>query len=195
MRYAAGRRLPQVWKRLKEIIGRECLSGSNNEMDQQTLLTVFVGVATIAMVLQLATLFGIYKASQGMNEKVQQLMPKVETLIETSRRTVDESRVQILDITNKTSDILDTARKQLQRVDEVLEDATARARVQMDRAEMVLDDAMVRTQQTVAAVQNGIVKPVREIQAVAVGLRTAVHFLVRGRPNPTQATSDEEMFI
>jgi hypothetical protein len=166
-----------------------------HKMDQLTLLTVFVGVATVALVLQLATLFGIYKASNGMNEKVQQLMPKVEGLIETSRRTVEESRVQIVDITSKTSDILDTARRQLQKVDEVLDDATARARVQMDRAEMVLDDAMTRTQQTVAMVNNGIVKPVREIQGVAAGLRTAILFLTRGRPNPTRATSDEEMFI
>jgi hypothetical protein len=164
-------------------------------MDQQTLLTVFVGVATVALVLQLATLFGIYKASQGMHEKAQQLMPKVEGLIEASRRTVEDSRVQILDITSKTSDILDTARKQLQKVDEVIDDATARARVQMDRAEMVLDDAMERTQETVAIIQNGIVKPVREIQGVALGVRTAIQFLMRGRPNPTQATSDEEMFI
>jgi hypothetical protein len=164
-------------------------------MDQQTLLTVFVGVATVALVLQLATLFGIYKASQSMNDKVQQLMPKVENLIETSRRTVEDSRVQILDITSKTSDILDTARKQLDKVEEVIDDATARAKVQMDRAEMVLDDAMVRTQRTVATVESGIVKPVREIQGVAAGLRTAILFLAKGRPNPTQATSDEEMFI
>ena len=164
-------------------------------MDQQTLLTVFVGIAAVALVLQLATLVGIYKASQGMNQKVQQLMPKVESLIEVSRRTVEESRAQIADITGKTSDILDIARRQLQKVDEVLDDAAARARVQMDRAEMVLDDAMTRTQQTVATVHNGIVKPVREIQGVAAGLRTAILFLTKGRPNPTQATSDEEMFI
>ncbi|MEQ1949000.1 MAG: hypothetical protein ABL995_17545 [Bryobacteraceae bacterium] len=164
-------------------------------MDQQTLLTLFVGIAAIAMVLQLATLFGIYRSTQSMNDKVQRLLPRVENLIETSRRTVEDSRVQILDITSKTSDILDTARKQLEKVEEVIDDATARARVHMDRAEMVLDDAMTRTQQTVATVNNGIVKPVREIQGVAAGLRTAILFLTKGRPNPTQATSDEEMFI
>ncbi|MEQ1884545.1 MAG: hypothetical protein ABL967_05740 [Bryobacteraceae bacterium] len=164
-------------------------------MDQQILLTLFVGIAAIAMGLQFVMLWGIYRSTQSMNDKVQQLLPKVENLIETSRRTVEDSRVQILDITSKTSDILNTARKQLDKVEEVIDDATARAKIHMDRAEMVIDDAMTRTQQTVATVNNGIVKPVREIQGVAAGLRTAILFLTKGRPNPTQATSDEEMFI
>jgi hypothetical protein len=44
-------------------------------------------------------------------------------------------------------------------------------------------------------VEGGIVKPIREIQAVAAGIRTALLFLTKGRPNPSRATSDEEMFI
>ena len=167
-------------------------------MDQQTLLTVmtvFVIVAAGALIIQAGFLFGIYKASRGMSENVQRLMPKIESLLETSRQTIEDSRKQIADITSKTSDILDTTHKQLQRVDELLADASARARIQLDRAEMVLDDAMGRAQQTIAMVHGGVVKPIQQIQAVAVGLRTALSFLLRGRPNPTQATADEEMFI
>jgi hypothetical protein len=167
-------------------------------MDPQTLLTVmtvFVFIAAIALILQLATLFGIYKAARGMQDHVQRVMPKVEGLIDTSRQTIDDSRKQIADITAKTSEILTITRKQVDRVDEILEDAAARARVQLDRAELVLDDAMTRAQRTVAVVEGGIVKPVMQIQGVAAGIRTALTFLLRGRPNPMDAHSDEEMFI
>jgi len=99
------------------------------------------------------------------------------------------------DITSKTSEILETTRKQVHRIDEFLDDAAARARVQMDRAEMVLDDAMVRTQRTVAVVEGGILKPIVQIQGVAAGIKTALTVLLRGRPNPEDAHSDEEMFI
>ena len=167
-------------------------------MDQQTLLTVmtvFVCVAAAALLIQAGLLFGIYKAARGLQDNVQRLMPKIESLLETSRQTIEDSRKQIADITSKTSEILETTRKQMQRVDEFMEDATSRARVQLDRAEMVLDDAMGRTQRTVALVEGGILKPLMQIQGVAAGLKTAIMFLMRGRPNPVDAHADEEMFI
>ena len=167
-------------------------------MDPQNLLTVmtvFVFIAAVALVIQAAMLFGIYKAARGLQENVQRLLPKTEALLETSRRTVEDSRKQIADITAKTGEILDLTRKQVDRVDEILEDAAARARVQLDRAELVLDDAMARTQRTVALVEGGIVKPIQQIQGVAAGIRTAITFLMRGRPNPSGAHADEEMFI
>ena len=167
-------------------------------MDQQTLLatmTVFVVISAVALIIQAGFLFGVYKASRGMNDKVQQLMPKIQTLLDTSTKTLEDSRRQIAEITSKANDILDLTHVQVRRVDEIMEDAHARAKVQMDRAEMVLDDAMMRAQRTVALVEGGIAKPIREIQGVAAGIRTAIMFLTKGRPNPTRATSDEEMFI
>jgi F0F1-type ATP synthase membrane subunit b/b' len=167
-------------------------------MDQQTLLTVmtvFVCISAIALLIQMGMLIGMYKAARGMQESVQRLLPKIESLIDISRQTVEDSRKQILEITSKTSGILETARKQLERVDSVIADATARAHIQLEHAELVLDDAMERAHDTVALVHTGIMKPLREIQGVAAGLRTVLQFLFRGRPNPTEATSDEEMFI
>ena len=167
-------------------------------MDQQTLLTVmtvFVCISAIALLIQMGMLIGIYRATRGMQDNVQRLLPKIESLIDTSRQTIEDSRKQILDITSKTNDILEIARKQMERLDEVLEDATARAHVQLERAEMVVDDVMERAHSTVAVVHTGIMKPLREIQGVAAGLRAAIQFLMRSRPNPTHATSDEEMFI
>jgi hypothetical protein len=168
-------------------------------MDQSqllTVLTVFVVVAVVAMCVQTVFLFGIYKAARALQEKAVPLLPKLDALVESSRVAIDDSRRQIVEITLKTSDILDVTRKQLARVDEVLEDASGRARVQFDRAEMVLDDAMIRTQETVALVHSGIMKPLREIQGVTAGVRAALNFLMRGRHNgPVHATADEEMFI
>jgi uncharacterized membrane-anchored protein YhcB (DUF1043 family) len=167
-------------------------------MDEHTLLTVmtvFVIVAAVALLIQAAMLVGIFMASRGLQQNVQRLTPKIEGVLETSRQTIEDSRKQIADITAKTSEILETTRKQVHRIDEFLDDAAARARVQMDRAEMVLDDAMVRTQRTVAVVEGGILKPIMQVQGVAAGIKTALSFLLRGRPNPEDAHSDEEMFI
>jgi hypothetical protein len=175
-------------------------------MDQQTLLilmTTFVAIAAIALLIQAGLLFAIFKTTRAVDEKAQRLlpkiealMPKVEALVESSRVAVDDGRRQIAEITSRTTEILDTTRVQLGRVDAVMQDVTTRAAIQLDRAEMVLDDAMNRAQETVALVHSGVMRPLRQIQAVAAGLQAVVNYLMRGRNgNPTRATVDEEMFI
>lgn len=182
-------------------------------MDQQTLLyimTAFVVIAGISQLMQLAMIFGIYKTSKSLQEKVNDLLPKVHALVpkvnmlvDTSQKAVEQSKQQIHDITAKTSEllektngILDSTRRQVVKVEDLLNDASGRAKVQLDRAEMVLDDTMSRAHETVALVHNGIMRPLREVQGVAAGIRTALSYLTRGgRPSVAQATHDEEMFI
>jgi len=186
-------------------------------MDQQFLLeimAVFTGIAALALLIQMGMMIGMYMVTRRMQEKINQLMPKIETLTSTSLSVVQESRTKIVEITAKTNEILDSTkrqvvkvegllndatdstRRQLTRVETLLNDATDRAKVQMDRAELVLDDAMTRAQQTVSVVHTGIMKPIREINGITVGVRAALKYFLRGRsPNPEEVTADEEMFI
>jgi ABC-type transporter Mla subunit MlaD len=170
-------------------------------MDQNLFViqTVFSGIAAVAIVLQAAILYGMFRAVQSMQkavehaiprvesmvEKANAVIPKVEALVESTKATVDESRKLVA-----------SAKEQLDKVDDLVTEASSRARVQMDRMEMVLDDTMDKAQQTVNVVSNGIVKPVREIQGIAAGIQAAFAYLLRSaRPSVDQATSDEEMFI
>jgi ABC-type transporter Mla subunit MlaD len=168
-------------------------------MDEHLLLVimaVFVTVAAVALIIQAGMLFGIYRASRAMQQKVDRLTPKVEALMESSKTAIDDSRIQITAVTTRANDVLDSARKQMGRLDELLSDASVRSRRQMEHAELVLDDALDRAQQTISTVHGGVMKPIREINAVAAGLRAALHFMMRGgRPSPDQVTVDEEMFI
>lgn len=167
------------------------------------ILAVFVAISAIALCIQAGMLYGIFKSARSTEAhiksvmpKVESLLPKVEALVATSTTTVEMSHKQIHEITVKASDILDVTRVQLARIDSVLEDAASRAHVQLAHAEMVIDDTMSRAQETVSVVQGGIMVPLREIQGVAAGVRTAIRHLMRaGRPTPEHATADEEMFI
>lgn len=168
-------------------------------MDQTFLLYViaaFVALSFIALCIQAGFLFGMYKATKVLQEKVTPLLPKVEALVDSTKETVDHSRKQIVDITTKTNQILDSTKVQLGKVEEVVSEATSRAKVQMERVEMVLDDTMSRAHETVATVHSGIMRPLREINGIASGVKTALTHLTRGnRASVAQATSDEEMFI
>jgi hypothetical protein len=92
--------------------------------------------------------------------------------------------------------VLELLHKDLVQADEILGEVTARARIQMDRVEMVLDDTVSRVQETIALLNKGILRPVREINALAAGVSAALGFLFRGRRiSVERATHDEEMFI
>jgi len=168
-------------------------------MDTQVLLVtmaIFTGVAAIALIIQAAFLLGIYKSSRKTQASFERLAAKVEGVVDASLAAVVEVKGQIADVAVKTNLILDSTSRQLARVEEVVNDASARARNQFDRAEMVIDDAVTRAHETLAVVHSGIMQPIREINGVAMGVRAAIQYFLRGgRPSPDQATADEEMFI
>ena len=168
-------------------------------MDQTTLLyvmTAFVIIAAVALAIQAGMLVAVNKKIGALQEKITPLVPQVQSLVESTKATVELSRKQIAEITTRANDVLDSTRNQLAMVEEVVSDVTARAKVQMDRVELVLDDTLSRAHETVALLHNGIMRPLREINGITAGLKAALGFLARGnRPSVDQATSDEEMFI
>jgi len=174
------------------------------------VLTVFVFVSAIALVIQAGLLFGIYKAARTLQQQTTSVLPQVQSVLSKAETTIDESRKSIAEITAKANeittkaneitakanDLMDMGKAQMVKLDVVITDASQRAKVQIERAELVVDDTMTRVHQSVTAVHNGIVRPVKEIQAITAGISTAIqHFLRGGRPSVAQATHDDEMFI
>jgi hypothetical protein len=175
-------------------------------MNETTLLyvmTAFVIISAIALCIQAGMLAGMYKAMKAMQQSINPLLPKVESLVDKTTVAVEQSGRQITEITTRANDImesskdiLDSAKRQLAIVEDVVGDAAGRAKVQMDRAELVLDDTLSRAHETIAVVHDGVMRPLREINGLAAGIRAALAALGRGnRPTPDRATSDEEMFI
>jgi hypothetical protein len=167
-------------------------------MDQTTLLYIMAGftcVAAVALVIQASLMFGMYKATVALTERVTLMLPKVEALMDSSRVAIDESRATIAEIRYKSNLILDTGHKQIQQLELILNDAAERTTKQLAYAEAVVQDALERVEDTVALVHKGVLKPIRSITGIAAGVGAAVQYLMRRRPNPERATLDEEMFI
>jgi len=160
------------------------------------VLIAAVIIAAVAMVLQAIFLFGAYRSSVVTKDKVTIIADHAESLVTSVQRAVEQSRKEISEVSAKASTVLDLSHKQLLRVDEVLGEATARAKIQMDRVELILDDTIGRLHETVSVLQDGILRPLREINGFAVGVRAALDHLIRGRRITVEkATHDEEMFI
>jgi hypothetical protein len=168
-------------------------------MNSNLLLYVMTGavvVSTIAILMQFLLMYQLVRAVKGMDTKLQELVGRVDPLLDKAMVTLDESRKQIADVAAQASEVLEMGRKQLTTIDFVLSDVSARSKQQLDRAELVLDDAMARFQETVALLHGGFVKPIREINGLVAGFRAGLsQFLRGGRPTVAQATQDDEMFI
>ena len=159
-------------------------------------MTAAVVVSAVAILIQAMMLFGMFRAIKSLRDQVCGFIPRAETFLATAERHLTENRKELTEVAAKATLVLDSAQKQLVRVDDVLGDATARARAQIEHIEIALDDTVNRVHSTVVELNNGILRPLREINGLAVGLRTAFQYLLRGnRPNVAEATADEEMFI
>jgi ABC-type transporter Mla subunit MlaD len=160
------------------------------------VMAAFVIISAIALCIQAGMLVQIYKTTKALQQAINPLLPKVESLVEKTNSTVEQSGRQITEITTRATDILDSTKRQLAIVEDVVGDAAERAKVQMERVELVLDDTLSRAHETVAVFHDGVMRPLREINGLAAGIRAALAAIARGnRPTPDQATSDEEMFI
>lgn len=160
-------------------------------------------VAVLSLLAQTLFLFGLFKSIKTLQQRLLVLAPRAESVLDVAEKTLTEGRKQLADVSaqvngviGNANEILEISKAQVVRVDDFLADASGRARHQMERVELLIDDTLNRVQDTVAAVQGNILKPVREINAVAAGFRTAFQTLTKGaRPSVAQATAEEEMFI
>lgn len=167
-------------------------------MENQTLLYImatFVVLACLSMMGQAIAMIGLYKKVREIQEKTVPLIPRAEQLLDSAKVTLEQSRVQIQEITAKTHHILDSTRTQLTRVDEVVTDASSRAKTQLEKAQLVMDDTMNRVHETVAMVHGGVVKPLREINGLVTGVRAGFSALRKPKDPSAVVTQDEEMFI
>src|SRR5260370_41976003 len=98
-------------------------------MGEQTVLlsiiAVFVLIAAIALCIQAAFLFGVYKTAKLLEQKVVPLVPKVDSLEEATRATVEQSRKQIGDMTTRATEILDSTKRHFAETVNVLSDANS----------------------------------------------------------------------
>lgn len=160
------------------------------------VLTVAVCVAVVSMAVQAIALLRVSRSAREMENQIKEFAPRIEKLIESTTRSVEESRKQIADISAKVNEVLDLSRKQLTVIDGFLAEASVKAKAQMERMELVVDDAMGRLQETITVLHEGFMSPVRGIQGLVAGLRAGISQFLRGRrPNVAQVTHDEEMFI
>jgi ABC-type transporter Mla subunit MlaD len=162
----------------------------------RVIITIGVASSWVTTIVMAVAMLGIYRTSKRMEEKFDLLSDKVSPVLDSVRSLVDDARPKIQEVVTMAAEITASARDQMARLEAVVNETSDCVRVQIERIDVVVEDAVNRVQQTTAAVQGTILKPVREVNGVISGVRAALSTLARGnRASVDHATQDEEMFI
>jgi methyl-accepting chemotaxis protein len=90
-----------------------------------------------------------------------------------------------------------TVREQFHRVETMVGDTGTALRAQLERIDRMTGDVSDRVQETAAIVQNSVLRPVREVAAIAkgVGRGFSTFFSRKNRKAADESRPDEEPFI
>src|SRR5437762_6970360 len=106
-------------------------------MEHDTLLTVFVIVAAVALVMQMLVMAGIYRAMRDLHRDLIDVRAvtkqKLDTLTERVTEFIASSREPVRDIAANLAEISRTLRDRTSQFDSVLADFLDRSRLQIIR--------------------------------------------------------------
>jgi methyl-accepting chemotaxis protein len=169
----------------------------------ENLVVIFIGLTTVAIVVQVCVLGGIFISIKKVAFNVERLRFEMEQKINPAVvefRDVLGDAKQVLQSLRTAAEnfagVSETVRYQVERVNAVIEDTTDRARDQIARADEVITDAIEKMEATSAVVQQNVLAPIREVSALIRGVSGGLHFLFAKRKNQVDAVhQDEELFI
>src|SRR5215469_15066778 len=139
-----------------------------------TLLTIFVIVAAVAILLQMFILAGMFLAVRKTSAKVETLAEEVKNKVlptaELAHSMITELRPKIETVMDNVSVSTTVLRTQLERLDATLTDIVDRTRLQVIRADEFITGTMDKLEETREVVQRTVVSPVRYLSGIAHGL-------------------------
>jgi hypothetical protein len=155
-----------------------------------------VVLAALCFLAQTVAMLVLLRTVKEMKEKVEPLTGKVEPVLEMARSSTVELMPRIMEISADAVEISKSAREQMGRISELLKDFSERARAQVARIDGAVDQTVGNVQQAGEQVRDAVLKPVREVNGVLAGIKTAISVYSHGRRHTVDhATQDEEMFI
>jgi hypothetical protein len=160
------------------------------------LMAIAVLISSVALLLLAFASVGTYLVVRKLQSQVSPLIPQAAELLLNSRAALDEALKQFRETAEKTQEILTDVRAEVAGFSEARTDITNRVQAQIQRFELVLGDSLSDMQEVVSVVHAGVIKPIREVSGIVVGVQTAIRSFFGGRrPSVAQATQDEEIFI
>jgi hypothetical protein len=175
-------------------------------MDQQTLLTIFIGFTALAVVIQMGILAAMFVSMKKTSARVEALVDELNRrglpVLDAVHTILVESRVNVGNITSNLAIATSDIKKQVAHMNEVLDDVVDRARLQVIRGDEIVGRTLDKVEETTEMVHSTVLSPVRRLSALMEGVSAGLEYFFSRRrdrrPSPREgvrAEQEEEMFI
>jgi hypothetical protein len=169
----------------------------------ESILLIFTGVLTAAVLMQVFLFFGIYRSIRQMTAKMDDLGKDLLKNFYDISAKVDEAltNIKIMSdsfkaITDSLANTTEIVHKKVVKIDAFVDETIRTAQLEILRIQDTIQMVTDRTRETIELLHSGIQSPINEINAISRALRVGFDFLFRRRKNISGASAqDEEMFI
>lgn len=157
------------------------------------VMTFFVAVTAVAIVVQAGVLIAIYYSSKRLGDQFERFMRETREVMVPIKSITENLRVA----SGNLVEIGMAAREQFRRVEAMVTETGEALHIQVDRLDQTSRDIVNRINETAQVVQDSVVKPFREVSALAKGITRGLEAFMfrRRRSTVDQAHQDEELFI
>ncbi|HKV28695.1 MAG TPA: hypothetical protein VJN90_10530 [Candidatus Acidoferrales bacterium] len=163
-------------------------------------MIAFFVIATIALVLQMLILAGMYlqfkRTSMEVQRTVGEVQRKLDPILFRINRVLENSEEKISSIVTDAAEMTRLARGQAQKIDRVVSDALERTRGQIVRADNILTGTLEAVEDAGVRMRRSVLGPLQQASAVLKGIRTGIEF-IRGQRGARGSSidQDDELFI
>jgi hypothetical protein len=155
-----------------------------------------VGIATLCFVAQAITTMILLRTMNKLKNRLEPLAEKSEPILELVRSSLTELIPKLLVFSNEAMELSKAAREQVNRLGDLLTEFAQQAKAQVARIDGAVESTVGSVQHAGESVKDAVLKPVREVNGVLAGIKTAISVYSHGRRQSVDhATQDEEMFI
>jgi hypothetical protein len=170
-------------------------------MDHDTVLTVFVIIAAIALFIQAVVLVALFLVVRRVLTQILELARNYgEITTQTGQVVMDiltSSREPVKLIAANFAEISRIVRERAAALDVAIGAVAQRTRLQAERVDEMITGILEKIDSTMNIVHRSVLSPLQEISAVFKGLEAGFDFLFGRRTSRSRSetTQDEEMFI
>jgi len=133
---------------------------------------------------------------RAVKRDVDPLIAGLKPAIESARETLADLKPKLRKLSANVVEVSNLLVEEAHRYSEMSKDFAERASAQIARLDVAVDDTVERVQEAGGAVRSAVLRPVREIDGLFYGVRTAISTFARGKKAAVNsATQDEELFI
>jgi len=167
-----------------------------------TVITIFVVVAAIAIVLQTGVLIALYKALRESSARIEGIAGRLEQqaspVLTTAHAILEDAQPKIAEISTNLVESTAMLREHVAQVGEATGEIVERVRLQAVRLDEFVTNAAHKLEATSEILQTSVLSPMRRVRAIVQALSAGLNFLrahrARKKSNSTEV-EDEEMFI